>query len=103
MKILRKKKLCVAICSLLLLLGLVFGFAFQNPVQAGATSEVSLESFTMQAGASVRTEAPYGIRFTTQISETEYESLGENAVFGTLILQRIYSATDNSISPRQPL
>lgn len=86
MKILRKKKLCVAICSLFLLLGLVFGFAIQNSVQAGATSEVSLESFTMQAGASVRTEAPYGIRFTTQISETEYESLGENAVFGTLIL-----------------
>lgn len=86
MKILRKKKFCVAICSLLLLFALAFGVAFQSPVQADAGSVVTLETFTMQTGASVRTEAPYGIRFTTQISETEYESLGENAVFGTLIL-----------------
>ena len=86
MKILPKKKFCVAICSLLLLLALAFGFAFQSPVQADAGSVVTLETFTMQTGASVRMDAPYGIRFTTQISETEYESLGDNAVFGTLIL-----------------
>ena len=86
MKILRKKKFCVAICSLLLLFALAFGVAFQSPVQADAGSVVTLETFTMQTGASVRMDAPYGIRFTTQISETEYESLGDNAVFGTLIL-----------------
>ncbi|MBQ8230287.1 MAG: Ig-like domain-containing protein [Clostridia bacterium] len=86
MKILRKKKFCVFICSLLLLFGLAFGFAFQRPVQAEAESAVTLETFALQTGASVRMEAPYGIRFTAQISETEYESLGDNAVFGTLIL-----------------
>ncbi len=88
MKILRKKTFCVFVCSLLALIMLALGKRFYSPVTTRATSATSatLDTFEMQTGASVRTEAPYGIRFTTQISKTEYESLGDNAVFGTLIL-----------------
>ena len=47
--------------------------------------ECELVSFKMIEGGSIRTDAPAGIRFITEISVEEHAKLPENAEFGTLI------------------
>ena len=50
------------------------------------TGEVSLSSFTMNPGASVRIKEPAGLRFMTNISSEDLAKLPTNAQFGTLII-----------------
>ena len=50
------------------------------------TGEVSIPSFQMKEGASVRVKAPNGIRFETGISLEDLNKLPSNATFGTLII-----------------
>lgn len=51
-----------------------------------ATSDTYvLDSFSMIDGGSIRTTAPVGIRFTTEISAEDEAKLPENAQFGTVL------------------
>ena len=90
----KRKKLLTLILSLFLACGVICGtLAFEPKAKAEDSNPEWLSSFTMLAGAEVRTADPNGIRFTTEISATEYNALmakvesGEyQAVeFGTLI------------------
>ena len=54
---------------------------------ANAEGEVAQPVLTMQTGAAIRTFAPTGIRFVSEISKTDYETLTDkNAEFYTLII-----------------
>ena len=54
---------------------------------ANAEGEVAQPVLTMQTGAAIRTFAPTGIRFVSEISKTDYETLtAKNAEFYTLII-----------------
>ena len=90
----KRKTLLTLVLSLLLAVGVVGGtFAMSPKAVAQESNPEWLSSFTMLAGAEVRTADPNGIRFTTQISASEYNALmakvesGEYASveFGTLI------------------
>lgn len=90
----KRKTLLTLVLSLLLVVGVVGGtFAMSPKAVAQESNPEWLSSFTMLAGAEVRTADPNGIRFTTQISASEYNALmakvesGEYASveFGTLI------------------
>ena len=54
--------------------------------QAEVTAEVELTTLVVADGASIRTQSPKGIRFTTSISKDEVAQLPDNAVFGTLMM-----------------
>ena len=54
---------------------------------ANAEGKVAQPVLTMQTGAAIRTFAPTGIRFVSEISKTDYETLTtKNAEFYTLII-----------------
>ena len=54
---------------------------------ANAEGEVAQPVLTMQTGAAIRTFAPTGIRFMSEISKTDYKTLtAKNAEFYTLII-----------------
>ena len=51
--------------------------------------EITTATFEMEAGGSVRTKSPTGIRFTTYVNETYYASLAEQDYgFGTLVMPK---------------
>ena len=90
-----KRKTLLTLVLSFLLAGSILGGAFTMTPKAMAeeSNPEWLSSFTMLAGAEVRTADPNGIRFTTEISASEYNALmakvesGEYASveFGTLI------------------
>ncbi len=67
------------------------GLAF-NSVDASAAAA---QSFEMNTGASIRTDAPAGIRFQTKILKTEYAELAaKGATYGTLVMPKTLLGTD---------
>ena len=82
MKTLTSKKRAV-------LVGLLCGGMLVSAVTGGtlyASAATVAPSFAIKETASIRTEAPAGIRFETMILKTEYEALkSKNAVYGTVI------------------
>ena len=102
----KKKKLLTLILSLFLMCSVVCGTLFLVPNTKAEEDDNPewLSSFTMLAGAEVRTAEPNGIRFTTEISATEYNAImakvdsGEyqSVEFGTLICPNEY-AEDGAI------
>ena len=101
----KRKTLLTLVLSLLLVVGVVGGtFAMSPKAVAQESNPEWLSSFTMLAGAEVRTADPNGIRFTTQISASEYNALMakveaeeyQSVEFGTLICPVEY-AEDGAI------
>ena len=103
----KKKKLLTLILSVFLMCSVVCGMLslVPNTMAEDDGNPEWLSSFTMLAGAEVRTAEPNGIRFTTEISASEYEALmakvesGEyqSVEFGTLICPMEY-AEDGAIT-----
>ena len=97
----KKKKLLTLILSLFLMCSVVCGMLslVPNTKAEDDGNPEWLSSFTMLAGAEVRTAEPNGIRFTTEISASEYDALmakvasGEyqSVEFGTLICPMEYA------------
>lgn len=61
-------------------------FAFSGKTVVKAADVLNLPSFNTRNSAEIRIEEPYGIRFTTEISVSDYNKLPDNAVFGTLVI-----------------
>lgn len=81
------KKIWITISSALIFCGLIAGGVQSLPVQA-ATSELTTATLTMENGAAVRlAENSNGLRFSAEISQSEYNALAEaGAIFGALII-----------------
>ena len=77
--------------ALAVMVALSINLAFAGPKISAAedapvTGELTLDSFVMQNSASIRAEAPVGIRFQTEISEEDLAKLPSGARFGTLLI-----------------
>ena len=64
----------------------------------GASAATVAPSFSLNTGASIRVEAPAGIRFQTKILKTEYSNMvAKNAEYGTLIIPEL-ALGDNELT-----
>ncbi len=77
-----RKKLLTMMFSLMLATSTILGLSVMS-----VSAATIAPSFEINQGASIRTQAPAGIRFETKISKSEYESLrSKNAEYGTLVI-----------------
>ena len=87
MKRFSMKKILTVVSSFVMFSALTLAVGFIHPITANADAPTTFE---MREGASVRKDgSPYGIRFTTQISQAEYDAIiaaDANATFGMLII-----------------
>lgn len=96
----KKSKTIIALC-LISLCCLSCGFV--GFADSATDTAASLSTFEMVAGAEVRTAEPNGIRFTTQISSSEYDALQakveegvyKSVEFGSIICPSYYVTEEN--------
>ena len=89
------KKHLLTVLTVLCLCCLCFSLV---SVSATEQSEPSYETFRVRESASIRTEKPMGLRFTAEISASEYASIIEtypNAEFGIIILPQYIAEGKN--------
>ena len=81
----RKNKLLIKFCSLMMMVSCALGIA-----TVGANAATEAPSFELTPSASIRVADPAGIRFQTKILKTEYAKMAEkNAEYGTLIIPEV--------------
>lgn len=80
----KRKSIIILILALVTSLSFMFCFMQTNSVKASVTTSDTLKI----RGASVRTEAPYGLRFHTTMDEETYNTYSKkaNVIFGMLLI-----------------